>query len=59
MGGQDSPLQFLVLPARIVPNVADQRREALHDSHGQPVEDLVVLLLLVDDVAVLKTGLHH
>jgi hypothetical protein len=59
MGGQDSPFQFLVLPALIVPDVADQRGEALHDGHGQPVEDLVVPLLLVVDVAILKAGLSH
>jgi hypothetical protein len=32
MGGQDSPLQFLVLQARKVADVADQRSEALAGS---------------------------
>jgi hypothetical protein len=42
-----------------VPDVADKRGEALHDGHRQPVEGLVLVLLLVVDVAVLEAGLHH
>jgi hypothetical protein len=58
MGGQNSCLQFLVLPALEVVDVVDERCHGLDDVPGEPVEDILLFLQLCD-VTVLGERLNY